>query len=384
MKDVVILGSTGTIGLQTLDVIARQPDRWRVLALAAGGSSRLVVEQARRFRPAAVALADPAAAAEAAAALAGEKVEVLAGPDGVASLAAMPEAHVVVAGIAGIAGLVPTYRAVSAGKVVALANKETLVAAGEVVTATARRSGARLIPVDSEHSGVFQCLQGHRAEDVRQVVLTASGGPFRGWSRDELAAATVEDALRHPTWRMGPTITVDSATLMNKGLEVIEAHWLFGLPYDRINVLIHPESVVHALVEFRDGSTLAQLSRPDMRLPIQYALGYPERLEAVGEPLDLAALSALHFERPDREAFPCLDLAYQAGRAGGTVPAAMNAAREVAVAAFLAGRLGLLDIPRVIAGVMDKHENASASSLEAVLDVDRRARLTASDLLERV
>lgn len=384
MKNVVVLGSTGSIGRQALDVIARRPDLWRVVALAAGGNARLVAEQARRFRPAAVALADPAAAAEVAAALAGEGIEVLAEPDGAASLAGLPQADVVVAGIAGSAGLPPTYRAVEAGKVVALANKETLVAAGEAVTAAARRSGARLIPVDSEHSGLFQCLQGHRGGDARRVILTASGGPFRGWSRDELAAASVEDALRHPTWRMGPTITVDSATLMNKGLEVIEAHWLFGLPYDRIDVLIHPQSIVHALVEFRDGSTLAQLSQPDMRLPIQYALGYPERLEAVGEPLDLAAVGVLHFESPDRQAFPCLDLAYRAGRAGGTAPAVMNAAKEVAVDAFLAGRVGFMDIPRIITAVMEQYDHTSAHSLDVVLEADARARRSARDLLERM
>lgn len=382
MKGVVILGSTGSIGRQTLDVIARRPGRWRVLGLAAGSNAAALAEQARRFRPAAVAVADPRAAAALRAELAQSGIAVTAGPEAVAALAVHPEADLVVSAMVGAAGLVPTYEAVRAGKDVALANKETLVAAGERVTAAARESGARLLPVDSEHSGLFQCLQGQPREGVRRVVLTASGGPFRGWSRERLAReATVEAALRHPTWRMGPTITIDSATLMNKGLEVIEARWLFDLPLERIDVCIHPESVVHALVEMRDGSVLAQLSRADMRLPIQYALGYPERLDAVSEPLDLAALGALHFERPDREAFPCLDLAYAAGRAGGTLPAAMNAAKEVAVAAFLQGRIAFLEIPRIIDKVMASHPNRLAPSLEEVLEADREARLRAEALV---
>ncbi len=384
MRGLAVLGSTGSIGRQTLDVVARHPDRWRVVALAAGSNVSLLAEQARRFRPAAVALGDEGKAAELRAALADLDVEVLAGGEGMAAVATRGDVDLVVSALAGSAGLVPTYQAVRAGKDVALANKETLVCAGEAVLAVARESGARLLPVDSEHSGLFQCLLGQDRAAVRRVFLTASGGPFRGWSRERLASVTPEQALRHPTWRMGALITVDSATLMNKGLEVIEAHWLFGLPYERIEVLIHPESVVHALVELRDGSVLAQLSRPDMRLPIQYALSFPERLPGPGEPLDLAALGALRFELPDRETFPCLELAYRAGRTGGTLPAAMNAAREVAVDAFLRGRIGFLEIPDIIDKVMSSHRVRAADSVEAVLEADREARAVATSLVERM
>ncbi len=384
MKRLVILGSTGSIGRQALDVVGRHPERWRVVGLAAGSRGRELAEQARRFRPEAVAVADVGVAAELEHDLRPLGIEVLAGPEGVRSLAAMPGADLVLSAMVGNAGLLPTYEAIRAGRDVALANKETLVAGGEVVVAAAAARGVSLIPVDSEHSGVFQCLHGERAGEVRRVILTASGGPFRGWSRERMARVTAADALRHPTWRMGPRITVDSATLMNKGLEVIEAHWLFGLPYDSIDVLVHPESIVHALVEMRDGSVLAQMSVPDMRLAIQYALSHPERLPSPVAPLDLARVGSLHFEEPDREAFPCLDLAYQAGRTGGTMPAVMNAAKEVAVDAFLAGAAGFHDIPRIINIVMERHRVQVRPSLEDILAADEWAREAARDLVERV
>ncbi len=374
VKNIVILGSTGSIGRQALDVVRAHPGRWRVAGLAAGRNAGLLAEQAREFRPAAVAMADGGAAAKLARELAPLGIEVLAGAEGLEMLAVLPEAHLVLSAMAGSAGLAPTYRAILAGKDVALANKETLVAGGPLVMEAVRRRGVRLLPVDSEHSGLFQCLQGQAPEGVRRLWLTASGGPFRGWRREDMAGVTVEAALRHPTWRMGARITIDSATLMNKGLEVIEAHWLFGIPYDRIEVLIHPESIVHALVETVDGSVLAQLSRPDMRLPIQYALSYPERWPGLPDPLDLARVGTLRFEPPDREAFPCLDLAYQAGRTGGTMPAVMNAAKEVAVDAFLAGEAGFLDIPRIIAGVMEQHSVKFRPGLEDVLEADAWAR----------
>lgn len=384
MKRVVILGSTGSIGRQALEVIEAHPGRWRVVGLAAGRNADLLAEQAKAFRPRAVALADERAAAALAGELAPLGIEVLAGDEGLGDLAAMPEANIVLSAMAGSAGLGPTYRAIMAGKDIALANKETLVTGGPAVMEAVRRKGVRLLPVDSEHSGLFQCLQGQDRQAVARLWLTASGGPFRGWSREELAGVTAEEALRHPTWSMGTRITIDSATLMNKGLEVIEAHWLFGVSYDRIEVLVHPESIVHAMVEMRDGSVLAQLGRADMRVPIQYALSYPERLPGLLEPLDLARVGCLHFEQPDRQAFPCLDLAYQAGRTGGTLPAVMNAAKEVAVGAFLAGGIGFLDIPRIIAGVMDQHSVQTRPGLDDLLAADAWARRQAGALLERV
>lgn len=381
-KRLSLLGSTGSIGRQTLDVVDHFPDRFRVVALAAGKSDQLLVEQALRYRPELVTLYDAAAAARARARLAGEGIPVLEGMEGLLACARLETADLVVSGMVGSAGLIPTYEAVRAGKDVALANKETLVAGGPVVVEEARRRGVRLLPVDSEHSGAFQCLQGVPEAGVRRLYLTASGGPFRGWSRERLEAATVEQALQHPTWRMGPRITIDSATLMNKGLEVIEAHWLFGLSYDQIEVLIHPESIVHALVETTDGAVMAQLSRADMRLPILYSLTWPERAEAAWAPLDLAAVGTLHFAAPDREAFPCLDLAYQAGRTGGTMPAVLNAAKEVVVDAFLAGRIGFLDIARIIYAVMESHQTQPRPTIEDILAADAWARDAASTTLK--
>ncbi len=384
MRTVALLGSTGSIGRAALDVLGRWRDRFRVVALAAGGGRlRELADQVRTVRPEVVAVPREEDAVRLRDLLAGERVEVLAGEEGMVRAAAGSGADVVIAAIVGAAGLVPTLAAVRAGRTVALANKEALVAAGEVMTRAARESGATLLPVDSEHNAIHQCLRAGRPAEVRRIVLTASGGPFRGRSAAELSAVTPDQALRHPTWEMGPKITVDSATLMNKGLEVIEARWLFGLPPEAIDVVIHPQSVVHSMVEFRDGSIVAQLGTPDMRHPIQYALTYPERLDAPAERLDLLAASPLQFEPPDAETFRCLALAFDALRAGGDAPARLNAANEVAVEAFLDGRIPFDRIPAVLERALAERPPRPADTLEAVLAADREARRAASRAVAR-
>ncbi|HEU5149403.1 MAG TPA: 1-deoxy-D-xylulose-5-phosphate reductoisomerase [Iamia sp.] len=371
---VALAGSTGSIGTQTLEVVAAEPDRYRVVALGAGGGNvDLLVAQAKQTGAAIVAVADEARAVEVEAALPG--VEVRAGTKGLASLGA--EADVCVNGVVGFAGLEVTLATLEAGRRLALANKESLIAGAPVVQPARRTPGAELVPVDSEHCAVHMCLRAgeeDRPDRVARVVLTASGGPFRGRTRTELADVTVEDALAHPTWSMGPKITVDSSTLMNKGLEVIEAHELFGTPYDRIEVVVHPQSVIHSMVEFTDGATVAQLSQPDMRLPIGYALAYPDRLAAPFGRIDWTALARLDFEPPDLEAFPCLRLAYEAGRAGGGTPALLNAANEVAVDAFLRGALTWIGIPDVLEEVLSRHDGGRPDTVEAVIETDQRGR----------
>ena len=386
---VAIAGSTGSIGTQALEVLAAEPDRYELVALGASGANLdALVAQAEAHRPKVVAVADEAVAAELA-----ERVpaaEVRAGADALASLAT--EADVVVNGVVGFAGLPVTLATLEAGRRLALANKESLIAAGPVVQAARRTPGAELVPVDSEHCAVHQCL---RANDnparVGRIVLTASGGPFRGRTAAELADVTVEQALAHPTWSMGPKITVDSSTLMNKGLEVIEAHELFGppagddgpgVPLDRVDVVVHPQSVVHSMVEFTDGATIAQLSLPDMRLPIAYALAWPDRSTVPSGAIDWAGLGRLDFEPPDLATFRCLGLAYEAARIGGTAPAWISAANEVAVEAFLAGRLRWADIAAVIEQTLAEHDGTAATSLDVVLDADRRARQVAEHHLE--
>ncbi|HKX24733.1 MAG TPA: 1-deoxy-D-xylulose-5-phosphate reductoisomerase [Actinomycetota bacterium] len=382
MRSLVILGSTGSIGTQALDVVRRRPDRFEVVGLAAAQSHELLVGQIREFLPPVVAVSDQDAADDLRAALGGLRgVEVLAGPDTAERLARDSEADVVLNAMVGAIGLGPTLAALQSGKILALANKESLIIGGELVMDLVKGEPDRLVPVDSEHAGLAQCLRGERREDLRRVIITASGGPFRGWTVDELARASVKEALAHPTWRMGPKITIDSATLMNKGFEVIEAHYLFGLDYSQIDVVVHPESLIHALAEFRDGSTMAQLARPDMRLPIQLALGYPDRLPSGIEPLDLAATGRLTFEPVDRTAFPALDLAYRAGAMGGTYPAVMNAANEVAVSAFLDGAVRLTDIPDVAARVVDEHQPASVVSVVSLERADGWARQRAAELI---
>ena len=381
VKSLAVLGSTGSIGVTTLDLVARFPDRFRAVGLAAGRNVDRLAEQVRRFRPRLVATAD----AEAAAALRGAVPEfrgaVLAGLDGIEQVATAGEADLVISALVGALGLRPTLAAIEAGTDVALANKEVLVVAGELVQAAARRAGVNVFPLDSEHNAIYQAMHGHRRADVRRIVLTASGGPFLRTPCAELRTVTPTQALQHPTWKMGSKITIDSSTLMNKGLEVIEAHWLFGLSAEQIDVVIHPQSIVHSLVEYVDGSVLAQLGIPDMAIPISYILAYPERLPLAHlPPLDLVRAGRLEFVAPDLERFPCLGLAYRALRAKGTAPAVLNAANEVAVEAFLNGRIAYLDIPRITATVLDGHARTERPSLEELLEADGWARRVAREL----
>jgi 1-deoxy-D-xylulose-5-phosphate reductoisomerase len=384
MKRLAILGSTGSIGVKTLEIVAEHPSRFQVTALTAGSNLALLEEQIMRFRPEVVAVPDYGNAQRLQERIGSGGPRVLCGTDGLIACAAGSPADMVVSAIVGAAGLEPTLAAIEAGRDVALANKETLVIAGELIMAAVARSGCRLFPVDSEHSAIFQSLEGHRKIDVRRLILTASGGPFRNWSLDDLQAVTPHDALAHPNWTMGRKITIDSATMMNKGLEVIEAHWLFDVPVDHIAVHIHPESIVHSMVEYVDGALIAQLGIPDMKTPIAYALTYPERLTLSLPALDLCRLSQLSFAAPDRQCFPCLGLAYDAIRQGGTMPAVLNAANELAVEAFLQGKIAFLDIPRIIAKVVAMHTNTKASSLEPILAADTWARQAAQDVIHEI
>jgi 1-deoxy-D-xylulose-5-phosphate reductoisomerase len=369
---VSLVGSTGSIGTQAVEVMTTEPDRFTVAGLATWRSVDVLGAQARALRPDVVAIGDPSLAGQLAASVP-KGTEVLTGPEGLAAVARMGD--VVVNAVVGFAGLPVTLAALESGHRLALANKESLIAGAPVVARAKRTPGAEIVPVDSEHCALHQCLRaGNGPDEVARLVLTASGGPFRGRTSEELATVGVEEALAHPTWRMGPKITVDSSTLMNKGLEVIEAHELFGVDYDRIAVIIHPQSVVHSMVEFIDGSTVAQLSQPDMRLPIGYALGYPRRLAHPFGALDWAALRHLDFEPPDRKVFACLDLAEEAGRAGGLAPAWLNAGNEVGVAAFLAGRIGWATIAEVVADTLSACDGAEAIDAEDVVEADRRAR----------
>jgi 1-deoxy-D-xylulose-5-phosphate reductoisomerase len=375
VKTVTVLGATGSIGRRTLELVSAFRDEFRVGALAARGSDvALVAEQVRLHRPTAVALLDRAAVDRLARELSPPRPELLAGPEGLVAAAGEVPADVVVSALVGAAGLVPTLAAIRAGRTIALANKEPLVMAGALMTRAARDRGVRLLPVDSEHSAIFQCLAGAAAREVRRLVLTASGGPFRGWSAAALERVTVAQALRHPTWRMGAKITIDSATLMNKGLEILEAHWLFDVPFERIGVVVHPQSIVHSMVEFVDRSVLAQLGMPDMGIPILYALAHPDRLPCPAPALDLVELGTLTFEAPDETAFPCLALARQAGQAGGAASLVLNAANEVAVAGFLDGRCGFTDISRLIGEALEAHGGAVAADLDACLELDGSVR----------
>lgn len=378
MKSLVILGSTGSIGVTTLDLVARFPDRFRAVGLAAGRNVERLAEQVRQFRPDAVATADQAGADALRALLPDYRGAILAGIDGISQVATAPGADLVISALVGAIGLQPTLAAIEAGRDVALANKEVLVVAGELVQAAAKRRGVNVFPIDSEHNAIYQAMHGHRRGDVKRIILTASGGPFLRAGMDELRRATPEQALKHPTWKMGAKITIDSSTLMNKGLEVIEAHWLFDLPAERIDVVIHPQSIVHSMVEYVDGSVLAQLGIPDMAIPISYILAYPERLTLDHLPsLDLVKAGRLEFVAPDTERFPCLALAYEALRARGSAPAVLNAANEVLVATFLEGGIGYLDIPGIAARVLEKHDILQDAPLDALLDADAWARRTA-------
>ena len=371
-KTISILGSTGSIGRQSLEVIAALG--FSVGALTAHSSVDLMERQARQFQPRLVAMIDPVAAAELKVRLADTGIRVLSGMDGVVEAATLPEAGTVVTAVVGVAGLIPTLAAIDAGKRIALANKETLVCAGELVMQRAKEKGAEIIPVDSEHSALFQSLEGNSRGEVRRLILTASGGPFFGKKKEELLHVTRAQALKHPNWSMGAKITIDSATMMNKGLEFIEAMRLYDMPPEKISVVIHRESIIHSLVEYCDGAVLAQLGAPDMRLPIQYALTWPERVPGPAEALDLLTCGPLHFAQPDLDAFPCLALAVQAAKTGGTAPAAMNGANEVAVARFLADEIGFYDIPRLVEETLDKVPVVGAPGLEDILAADAAGR----------
>ena len=405
MKAISVLGSTGSIGTQTLEIVDDFPDQFRVVALSAGRNLSLLVSQIQRHRPDVVALADPALLAELKDRLmdlpADTRPEPLpqlvGGPEGLDVVASWDSADLVVTGIVGCAGLLPTLAAIRAGKDLAVANKETLIAAGPVVLPELKKSGSRLLPADSEHSAIFQCLQGTPWSDtarlstgvptpgLRRIQLTASGGAFRDWSAADLEKATVADATSHPNWSMGKKITVDSASLMNKGLEVIEAHYLFGLDYDHIEIVIHPQSIIHSMVELADSSVLAQLGWPDMKLPILYCMSWPSRLETPWRRLDLTEVGQLSFRAPDPAKYPCMDLAYAAGRAGGTMPAVLNAANEEAVAQFLEEKIHFLDIPKMIEGACEQHKGDLAANpcLDDVLAVDQWARQAVREQVKR-
>ena len=386
MKAISLLGSTGSIGTQTLDIVEQHPDQFRIVGLAAGRNVAMLAQQVRQFRPEIVAICEADKLADLQAAIADLEPQpvLLAGEAGVIEVARHCTADVVVTGIVGCAGLLPTIAAIEAGKDIALANKETLIAGGPVVLPLIQQHGVKLLPADSEHSAIFQCLQGVPDGGLRRILLTASGGAFRDLPVEQLANVTVADALKHPNWSMGRKITIDSATLMNKGLEVIEAHFLFGADYDQIEIVIHPQSIIHSLIELQDTSVLAQLGWADMRLPLLYALSYPDRIPTTWEPLDLVKAGSLTFREPDHHKYPCMQLAYAAGRAGGCMPAVLNAANEQAVALFLEEKIQFLDIPRLIEQVCDRYQihNRSTPTLDDILAADQWARqevLTASE-----
>lgn len=380
MKHVTILGSTGSIGRSALEVISRCRDRFKVVGLTAKNNIELLEEQIKAFNPEIAAVADETGALQLRKKLG---IRVLSGDSGIAEIASYNKADFVLSAIIGFAGLLPTLSAVRAGKTIGLANKESLVVAGEIVMSEAARSGARIIPVDSEHSAIFQCIEGRNRESIKRIVITASGGPFVGKTAGELNDVSPEDALRHPIWSMGRKITIDSATLMNKGLEVMEAHHLFGFSPDMIDVLIHPQGIIHSMIEFRDRSCIAQLSVPDMKGPIAYALTYPERLDDTMPFLDLSAVGKLTFQKPDTECFPCLLYAYEAAKEGGTMPAVLNAANEIAVEAFLQKIIGFNDIPVVINNTMQLHERKPALEIDAVVEADRWAREKAKEYINK-
>ena len=382
MKNIVILGSTGSIGTSTLDVISRFPEELQVVGLAAGSNDRAMEDQIRTFKPEVVALSCQDAANRLRSRIGSTSTEILDGEQGLCTVAGLQRGDLVISSIVGGAGLKPTLSAIQAGRQVALANKEPMVMAGRLMQQEARKHGVKIFPIDSEHSAIFQSMEGHRKVDIRRIVLTASGGPFWDWPIHDLEHVTPEQALQHPNWKMGAKITTDSATLMNKGLEVIEARWLFDIPSDQIDVVIHRESIIHSLVEYCDGSVIAQLGHPDMRTPISYALKYPERLPLNPPLLDLGKIGKFTFYPTDSEKFPCLQLAYDALAGSDGLPATLNAANEVAVQAFLNHQIAFLDIPRVIQETMNAYSATPLSSIEAVLEVDQWARRTAAEVMK--
>ena len=371
MRKIAILGSTGSIGTQTLDVIRAHSDELEVVALAAGSNKERLKEQIREFHPELVSLSDEKKAQELKEELAGEAVEVVCGMDGLIEVAGIDSADVVVTAVVGMMGILPTMEAIRKGKDIALANKETLVTAGHLIIPMAREYGVSILPVDSEHSAIFQCLQGEPKKALDKILLTASGGPFRGKSAEFLETVTLEDALNHPNWSMGPKITIDSSTMVNKGLEVMEAKWLFGVDYSQIEVVIQPQSIIHSMVQYIDGAVIAQLGTPDMRVPIEYALFYPERRSLPGDRLDFSKLSQITFEKPDYKVFRGLSLAIEAGKTGGTMPTVFNAANERAVAKFLKGEIKYTDIVRSIEKCMDAHKVSAHPDLEEILATEQ-------------
>jgi 1-deoxy-D-xylulose-5-phosphate reductoisomerase len=388
MKKISILGSTGSIGTQTLDIVTHHPEQFQVVGLATGNNIQLLSEQIRQFRPQIVAINNENQLQDLKSLISDLDYTpiILAGTEGVIEVARYGDSESVVTGIVGCAGLLPTIAAITAGKDIALANKETLIAGGPVVLPLIEKHGVKLLPADSEHSAIFQCLQGVPTGGLKKIILTASGGAFRDLPVDKLRHVTVADALKHPNWSMGKKITIDSATLMNKGLEVIEAHYLFGVDYNAIEIVIHPQSIIHSLIELQDTSVLAQLGWPDMRLPLLYALSWPERIYTDWESLDLVKAGSLTFKEPDHQKYPCMGLAYAAGRAGGAMPAVLNAANEQAVALFLEEKISFLDIPRLIEKVCDRFSahNTSIPTLEDILEADRWARQEVSNCLTQV
>ena len=383
MKRITILGSTGSIGTQTLDVVRKNKDKFQVVAISANSSIDLLLEQIMGFSPKYVAVYNKESALKLKEMIPENiNIEVLSGMDGLVKICQLEEVNVVLTAVVGMIGLVPTMAAIKAKKTIALANKETLVTAGELVMSEAKKNNVEILPVDSEHSAIFQCLNGERKQDIEKIILTASGGPFRGKKREELVNVTKNEALKHPNWDMGRKISIDSSTLMNKGLEVIEAKWLFDVDVEDIEVVVHPQSIIHSMVSFRDSSVISQMGCPDMRLPIEYALTYPERLKTDFERLDLAKVATLTFEKPDMETFPCLALAFKVLKLGGTYPAALNSANEFLVNEFLNDKIGFYDIPYYIEKTLDCHKNRVNPTLEDILEVDKETRAFLANLLK--
>lgn len=382
VKELAILGSTGSIGTQTLDIVEEYPERFRAGVLTAGNNWQLLAEQALRHRPRLVVIADETCLPSLRQALEGSGIEVAAGVDAIADAATLPEIDIVVTALVGYSGLIPTIKALKAGKTIALANKETLVVGGSIIYSMVKREENRILPVDSEHSAIFQCLQGEREEDVRKIILTASGGPFRTFSRAQLETVTAADALKHPNWDMGAKVTIDSASMMNKGFEMMEASWLFGVEPERIQIVVHPQSIVHSMVEFTDGSVKAQLGMPDMRMPIRYALGWPGRLATDKSPLNLSHYSTLTFEEPDTDRFPMLRLAFEAVGAGGNMPCILNAANEIGVATFLNGEIGFTDLPKIAEATMKSVSHINEPTLEDLVATNEVARRKATEYIE--
>ena len=379
MKHISILGSTGSIGTQTLDIVRQFPNEFKVVGLTTNRNSELLLKQIKEFKPKAVAIMDRTKVDDL---LNFSSAQVYSGIEGLNKVASMQEADTVVNSLVGSVGIEPTYNAIKNKKDIALANKETLVAAGSVIMEEVKKNDVKMMPIDSEHSAIFQCLNGEDINDVEKITLTCSGGPFKNLTKEQMKNAAKEDALKHPTWNMGSKITIDSATLMNKGFEIIETHWLYGIDYQKIKVVIHPQSIIHSLVEFVDKSVIAQLGLPDMKVPIQYALSYPKRFQNSSKPLDLAQVKNLEFREPDFEMFPCLKYAYEAGAAGGTLPAVMNAANETAVYAFLDNNIRFLDIQRLIRKMMDEHINIKNPNLNEILDTDKKTKEETKKIIE--